>query len=159
MPLFLYFRIFNTVHNKQCSMFHLNFADDGFWTADLRNRKRPRCQLSHNLNHCRSYLTLQDLMHRERINLTSDDRKRVAKIWGGIFIQISLHERTKEGLKVARNIRGKKTTTKGRLQNGPTTMAQAYKLSQDMPVSVQYYYHRVPWFSSHWGRISWEFGL
>ena len=144
MPLFLYFRIFNTVHNKQCSMFHLNFADDGFWTADLRNRKRPRCQLSHNLNHCRSYLTLQDLMHRERINLTSDDRKRVAKIWGGIFIQISLHERTKEGLKVARNIRGKKTTTKGRLQNGPTTMAQAYKLSQDMPVSVQYYYHRVP---------------
>ena len=45
---FLYFRLFNTVDRKQ--MFRRNFADDWIRTADLRYRKQPLYQLSH--NHC-----------------------------------------------------------------------------------------------------------
>ena len=45
-PLFLYFRLFNTVDSKQCS----NFAYDGIRTADFGRRKWPLCQLSH--HHC-----------------------------------------------------------------------------------------------------------
>ena len=47
-PLFLIFRLFNTVDSKQ--MVKINFAHDGIRTAYLWCRKQPLCQLSH--NHC-----------------------------------------------------------------------------------------------------------
>ena len=43
-PLFLYFRLFNTVIVKY------KIAHDWFWTSDLRCRKGLLCQLCH--NHC-----------------------------------------------------------------------------------------------------------
>ena len=46
-PLFLYFRLFNTVGSEQ---FNINFANDGIRTSDPWCRKRLLCQLSH--NHC-----------------------------------------------------------------------------------------------------------
>ena len=49
-PLFLYFRLFNTVYRKH--MFHINFADDWIWTMGLWYCKRPLYQLSHNRCPC-----------------------------------------------------------------------------------------------------------
>ena len=45
-PLFLYFRLFNTVDSKQ--MFNKIFANGHIQTADLWHQKRPLYQLSHN---------------------------------------------------------------------------------------------------------------
>ena len=47
-PIFLYFRIFNTVDSKQ--MFNINFADTWIRTTGLWYRKWPLYQLSY--NHC-----------------------------------------------------------------------------------------------------------
>ena len=44
-PLFLYFRLFNTVENKQ--MFNISFVNDWIRTADLWFWKQPLYQLSH----------------------------------------------------------------------------------------------------------------
>ena len=48
LPLFLDFRLFNTVDSKQT--FNINFANDWIRTTDLWYHKQPLYQLSH--NHC-----------------------------------------------------------------------------------------------------------
>ena len=48
-PLFLYFRLFNTVGDSK-KMFNVNFAEVWIRTADLWCRKLPLYQLRH--NHC-----------------------------------------------------------------------------------------------------------
>ena len=45
-PLFLYFRLFNTVDSKP--LFNIKVANDWIWTVDLRYWKQLLCQLSHN---------------------------------------------------------------------------------------------------------------
>ena len=49
-PLYIYFRLFNIVDNKQVNkqMFNINFADGWSWTTGLLYRKQPFYQLSHN---------------------------------------------------------------------------------------------------------------
>ena len=49
-PLFIYFRLFNKVDNKQVNkqMFNLIFADDWSRTVDRWNQKQLLYQLSHN---------------------------------------------------------------------------------------------------------------
>ena len=49
-PLLIYFRLFNTVDNKQVNqqMFKYKFADDWSQTPDLWYQKRPLYQPSHN---------------------------------------------------------------------------------------------------------------
>ena len=49
-PLFIYFRLFNTVDRKQ--MLYINFVNDWIRTLDLWYHKRPLYQLSH--YHCPS---------------------------------------------------------------------------------------------------------
>ena len=50
-PLFLYFRLFNTVYSKYSILF---LADDWIWTVNLWRRKWPLYQLSN--NHCPLFL-------------------------------------------------------------------------------------------------------
>ena len=45
-PLFIYFRLFNTVDSEQ--MFNINIADNWIWTTDFWYRKRPLYQRSQN---------------------------------------------------------------------------------------------------------------
>ena len=48
-PLFIYFRLFNTVDSKQVyKMFNINFTYDWIRTADLWYWKQSLYQLSHN---------------------------------------------------------------------------------------------------------------